>query len=114
VSAHFHRVLGLLLLALYIYMIAHLSSLLPGLELAPSQVPIRASKIGTGWLVIFGLPLLAIGCFLFPTQLMWWLSPRTPPDYDYLLTEGFWYLLGYALLALSFGVLSLFRHQLIG
>jgi hypothetical protein len=30
------------------------------------------------------------------------------------MTEGFWYLLGYALLALGFGVLSLFRQPLIG
>jgi hypothetical protein len=114
VNAHFHRFFGALLLALYIYLLVHHASLLPGLDIAPSQVPLRASKIGVGWLVIFGLPLLAICCFLFPTQLMWRLSPRTPPDFDYLLTEGFWYLLGYALLLLSIGVLSLFRQQLIG
>lgn len=113
-NAQFHRVFGALLLALYIYMLVHHGSLLPGLEFAPSQVPIVARRIGSGWLVILGLPLLAIGCFLFPTQLMWRLSPRTPPDYDYLLTEGFWYLVGYALLLLSLGVLSLFRQQLIG
>jgi len=110
--AHFHRAFGLLLLLVYIFLLAHRSSLLPGLEFTSVHTAIYG-KQGTGWLIVLGLPLTAIACFLIPTQLMWWLSPRTPPDYDYLLTEGFWYAVGYALLALSVGLLSLFRQQLI-
>jgi hypothetical protein len=49
VNAHFHRFFGALLLALYIYLLVHHASLLPGLDIAPSQVPLRASKIGVGW-----------------------------------------------------------------
>jgi hypothetical protein len=64
---------------------------------------------GTGLAVIYGLPLAAIACFLMPRRLMYWFSPRLPPAYDYLLTESFWYLVGYLLLALAVAVLLLFR-----
>lgn len=39
---------------------------------------------------------------------MWWFSPRIPPDFEYLLTAGFWYLLGYACLLIGGGLLLLF------
>jgi hypothetical protein len=66
-------------------------------------------KLSRGLLAAYGLPLAAIGCFVFPERLKWWLSPRPPPEFEYLLTESFWYFLGYVLLALSVGVLLLFR-----
>jgi len=68
-----------------------------------------AGKAGTGILVAYGLPLAAIVCFIWPERLMWWFSPRTPPDYEYLFTEGAWYILGYVLLILGIGILLLFR-----
>ena len=40
---------------------------------------------------------------------MRWFSPRIPPDDDYLLTPGFWYLVGYLALIVGIGVLLLFR-----
>jgi hypothetical protein len=108
-----HRGLGVVVLCLYVYLMTHLSSLLPGLDLAPTPVAMAGNKRGTGLLIILGLPLLAVACFLFPTQLKWRFSPRTPPDFDYMLTEGFWYLIGYVLLALSLGVLAIFRQPSI-
>jgi hypothetical protein len=106
-TRRFHRLLGLLLASLYVYVVIHKSTFLPNLALAP---PVAGSrKAGTGYLVAFGLPLAAIVCFLWPERLMWWFSPRTPPDYEYLFTEGAWYLLGYVLLAVGVGVLMLFR-----
>jgi hypothetical protein len=113
VSSHIHRGIGLALLGLYAYLITHLSSLLPGLDFTPIGFPAIGNKSGVGFLIVLGLPLVSVACFLLPTHLMWWFSPRTPPDYEYLLTEGFWYLVGYVLLALSLGLFSLFRHPLI-
>jgi hypothetical protein len=103
----FHRVLGLVLACLYVYVVIHKSALLPNLVLAPPFAGSR--KSGTGYLVALGLPLAAMVCFIWPEQLMWRFSPRTPPLYDYLFTEPVWYLLGYVLLLVGIGVLLLFR-----
>ncbi len=85
---------------------------LPGLEFIPSPLPVPVPTSGDpalGWLVAFGLPIVAIMCFVAPDRLMRWFSPRIPPDYDYLLTPGFWYLVGYVALIVGIGVLLLFR-----
>lgn len=103
----FHRALGLVLACLYTYVIAHKSHFLPALAVAPRLAGARYS--GAGYALIYGLPLAAIACFVWPERMMWWFSPRTPPLYDYLFTEASWYLLGYVLLALGIGVLLLFR-----
>jgi hypothetical protein len=103
----FHQILGLVLAALYAYWDTHQGKGSPAVGLAGHLG--YGGKAGTGILVAYGLPLAAIFCFIWPERLMWWFSPRTPPDYDYLFTEGAWYLLGYVLLALGVGVLMLFR-----
>jgi hypothetical protein len=107
----FHMGLGLLVAALYVYVLLHQATLLPGLG-APSPLEhfsFAFSKSATGDLVAYALPLAAIACFIWPQRLMWWFSPRTPPSYDYLMTEGVWYLLGYVLLVIGVGVLMLFQ-----
>lgn len=104
-----HQALGLGLLALYVVALFYRSTLLPGLAVSPAYVPHAFRHAGTGIMVAYGLPLAAIICFLWPERLMWRFSPRTPPDYAYLLTEGFWYALGYFLLLVGSGVLLLFR-----
>lgn len=103
----FHSVLGVLLAVLYAALLAH-PAWLPGLT-AAAQWARPFSRVGTGLAVAHGLPLAAIACFLMPRRLMLWLSPRVPPLNDYLLTEGFWYLAGYLLLAVAVGLLLLFR-----
>jgi hypothetical protein len=108
----FHRALGLVVLLAYAYVLTHLAGVLPGLQFLPAPFPglgLRSGNPVNGWLVIFGLPLVSVICFIWPEQLMWRLSPRTPPDYDYLFTPGVWYLLGYVCLALGVGVALLFR-----
>ena len=106
----FHNVLGLLLSVLYVLLLARPSHLLPKLPDAAMMGWVRPyAHAGTGLLVIYALPLAAIACFLMPRQLMVWFSPRVPPSYEYLLTESFWYLAGYFLLATAVGVLLLFR-----
>jgi hypothetical protein len=104
-----HQALGLGLLALYVVVLFCRSTLLPGLAASAAYVPHAFSHAGTGLMVAYGLPLAAIVCFLWPERLMWRFSPRTPPDYAFLLTEGFWYALGYFLLLVGIGVLLLFR-----
>lgn len=106
----FHLVLGIALSLLYLFLLLHLRRMLPGLELIPPPLPVAVSdNPGFGWLVAFGLPIVAIMCFVAPDRLMRWFSPRIPPDYDYLLTPGFWYLVGYFVLIVGIGVLLLFR-----
>ena len=106
----FHSVLGLVLAVLYVLLLGRPSHLLPNLPSAPTMGWVRPySPAGTGLVVIYGLPLAAIACFLMPRRLMYWLSPRPGPLYEYLLTESFWYLAGYVLLGLSVGLLLLFR-----
>ena len=104
---HFHRVLGLIVAVLYVTVLLNRSRFLPQLVIAGRSVGTRGA--GTGYLLAFGLPIAAIVCFLWPERLMWWFSPRTPPDYEYLFQENAWYLLGYLLLMVAIGILSLFR-----
>lgn len=102
-----HVTLGAVLLLIYLYFIAHVSRYFP--ELAAAHSAGAGGRASRGLLIVYGLPLCAIACFFFPTRLKWWLSPRTPPLDDYLLGEGFWYFMGYALALLSVGVAMLFR-----
>ena len=106
----FHLVLGFALSLLYLLLLSHLHRILPGLEFISSPLPIPVTDSpGFGWLIAFGLPIMAIACFVAPDRLMRWFSPRIPPDDDYLLTPGFWYLVGYLALIVGIGVLLLFR-----
>ena len=107
-SRRFHVTLGLILSAVYPYVVTHVEELLPVLS-AAAAVPGIIPRRGRGLMVAFGLPVAAIVCFLFAPQLKWRLSPRTPPLYDYLFSEGAFYIAGYALLAVGVGVLLLFR-----
>jgi hypothetical protein len=104
---HFHRGLGVVLAALYVYWVTHQGAGLPKVGMT-SGVGYQG-KSGTGVLVAYGLPIAAMICFIWPERLMWWFSPRTPPEYDYLFTEGAWYVLGYFLLAVAIFVLLMFR-----
>jgi hypothetical protein len=103
----FHIFLGLSLIAGYIYVVLHRKELLPGLSSATAGGVVLHGA-ARGFLVIYGLPLAAIFCFLWPERLMWRLSPRIPPFYDYLLTENFWYFVGYFLAVIGIGVLMPF------
>ena len=107
----FHTLLGAALLLTYLYVVTHQQALLPDLAAAAQGASpiLRPSRFLCGLLLIYGLPLAAILCFIFPQRLMWWLSPRPPPEFEYLLREPFWYLVGYVLVALSAGLLLLFR-----
>jgi hypothetical protein len=103
----FHVGLGVGLIMVYAFVLFHRSDVLPGL--VAKGMPSIVGRAARGYWVIYGLPIAAIVRFLFPQRLTWWLSPRPPPLYEYLITDGVWYLLGYCLLAVGVGVLLLFR-----
>lgn len=107
----FHASLGIALLLTYIYVVSHQERFLPGLAAATQggHDGVHFPRASRGLLLIYGLPLAAAACFIAPERLKWWLSPRTPPDYDYLLGEPFWYLIGYLLVGISAGLFALFR-----
>jgi hypothetical protein len=107
VIRRFHRGLGIGLGLLYVFWIAHQGQGLPAVGI-PESVG-YTGKAGAGILVAYDLPLAAIVCFIWPERLMWWFSKRIPPDYEYLFTEGAWYVLGYVLLIIGVCVLLLFR-----
>ena len=109
--ARFHTVLGWLVLAGYVAVVViHGAWNFPGLGNAAAVIShVVGNKAGTGIFIAYALPLVAASCFLCPQQWMWRLSPRTPPSYDYVLGESFWYAIGYFVLAVSVGVLFLFR-----
>jgi len=110
-ARRFHLGLGIALAILYIHLVVHQASLLPELAAPPplDHFSWAFAKSTTGYLVAYALPVAAIACFIWPERLMWWFSPRPPPSYDYLITEGVWYFLGYVLLVVGVGVLLLFR-----
>lgn len=110
-AKRFHTALGIFVSLSYLYFVTHVRLFLSQLAgvsgslAGDNGVP----KAGFGLLVIYGLPIAAIVCFIWPERLKWWLSPRPPPEYDYLLTEGVWYLVGYVLLIVSVSIFLLFR-----
>ena len=73
----FHLVFGIALSLLYLFLFSHLHRILPGLEFisSPSPIPVTDSP-GFGWLIAFGLPIIAIACFVAPDRFMRWFSPR--------------------------------------
>jgi hypothetical protein len=107
VIRQFHRGLGLVIAVLYVIVLLNRSRFLPNLVFAGRSV--GAHEAGTGYLLAVALPFAAVICFLWRERLMWWFSPRIPPDYAYLLRESAWYLLGYILLIVGIGILQLFR-----
>jgi hypothetical protein len=99
--------LGWTLFVLYLVGLFQLTTLFPGFS-APApwgHDEVSFAHSGTGEALAFGLPLAAIVCFLWPERLMRRFSPRLPPHYDYLLTEGIWYTYGYAVLLLASALL---------
>jgi len=110
--AKFHRVLGVLLLGLYVYVVTHHAQVLPEMVVKPRPAlfgGVHADIPAFGYAVFFALPLVAILCFLFAPRLKRWLSPRTRPSYDFWLGDNFWYTLGYVALIGGVAILMSYR-----
>ena len=110
--ANVHRVLGVLLLAPYGYVVAHHAQILPRLVVSPRPAlfgGLHHDIPAFGYAVFFALPLVAIICFLWAPQLKQWLSPRNRPSGDYFLNDNFWYALGYMALLVGIAMLIPYR-----
>jgi hypothetical protein len=110
--ARFHRLLGVLLLGPYLYVVTHHAQVLPKLVAVPRPAlfgGVHDDIPAFGYAVFFALPLVAIICFLWAPQLKRWLSPRMRPSFDYFLDDDFWYALGYLALIAGIAILLAYR-----
>jgi len=82
----FHTALGIVVLIGYVYVLCRHTALLPNLAAGLGGGPSLSTRSGAASPIVYALPLAAIVCFLWPERLKYKFSPRTPPEYDYLLT----------------------------
>ena len=101
-----NRLIGLLLMAAYGYLLLHLDRYLPGLVVAQGSL---YPKVFIGMAVVLILPVIGIACILTPETFRNRFSPRYGTYDSALLTDGFWMLLGYCMLLLSGALFMLFR-----
>jgi len=101
-----NRLIGLLLMAAYGYVLFHLDRYLPGLVAAQGSL---YPKVFIGMSVVLILPVIGIACVLTPETFRNRFSPRYGKHDSALLTAGFWVLLGYFMLLLSAAIFMLFR-----
>jgi hypothetical protein len=101
-----NRLIGLLLMVAYGYLLLHLDRYLPGLVAAQGSL---YPKVFIGMAVILILPVIGIACILTPDTFRNRFSPRYGKYDSALLTDGFWVLLGYFMLLLSAAIFMLFR-----
>lgn len=105
-----HFVLGLVLTGIYVHIFSNVETYLPGLWLVMGFNMNRVAIGGTMRCVVITilLPLIPITCFLIPGYLTKILSPRTSILGAPLLTNGFWYVVGYFFLMIAIAVMALF------
>jgi len=101
-----NRLIGLLLMVAYGYLLLHLDRYLPGLVAARGSLYPNVF-IGVAFILI--LPVIGIACILTPGTFRNRFSPRYGKYDSALLTDGFWVLLGYFMLLLSVAIFTLFR-----
>lgn len=106
-----HFVFGLVLVGIYVHVFSNIETYLPGLALVMdfnmNGQALRGALRGVG--ITFLLPLIPIICFLAPDYLTRRISPRTRILGVPVLTNGFWYVVGYFFLLVAIGVMTLFR-----
>lgn len=111
----FHIVLGCVLAIMYFYILMNLDKFFPGVVEAD-----KAANSGeSGWAVsqkasgglyyVFIAPIFTIVCFLFPDVLANRYSPKSGLFGKPILTEGFWYIVGYFMIFVSYGLFKLFE-----
>ena len=90
------------------FFILHMRTIAPKLgAFDPDQTVYWRAVAGTERIVT--LPLLSATCFLVPSLLSDWLSPRFKNSFDYIWDYRLWYFLGYLGLGVSVGLIALFR-----
>jgi hypothetical protein len=101
-----HRVIGVLVVLVWWWMICHLHQSVPDLGAAASS---GISRAGRGAFYVLCIPLLAAALLIFPDFFVNRFSPSSQMTNKPLLGTGFWRFFGYFALLVSWGVLQLFR-----
>ena len=98
-----HRTIGLAALAAYLYIWLHRSTYFPYLvEIGNSKhLSIRADD---GYIYIIMLPLIGIACLVMPGTFRELFSPKYGDWQHYLLTPGFFVIIGYFCILVSLGI----------
>ncbi|MES2313171.1 MAG: hypothetical protein V4566_12845 [Pseudomonadota bacterium] len=101
-----HRMIGGAVVLAWLWMVRHLRSWAPGLDIAASS---SFGRAGSGADYVLLLPLLAAALLIFPDFFVDRFSPSSELTNEPLLGAGFWRFFGYFALLVSWGLLQLFR-----
>jgi hypothetical protein len=101
-----HRIFGVVTVLIWLWLICHLHSWFPGLELAASS---GVGRAGSGFIYVMLMPLLAVALLVFPDFFADRFSPLSVMTGEPLLGAGFWQLCGYFVLLVSWGLFEVFR-----
>ncbi|MFC5526713.1 hypothetical protein ACFPPA_13310 [Rhodanobacter ginsengisoli] len=104
-----HRMIGVVVLMAWLWMVLHMQSLAPGLDVAASSNITLYAGRGGGVFYVSLIPLLAAALLIFPDFFAGHFSPSSEMTNEPLLGAGFWRLSGYFALLVSWGLLHLFR-----
>jgi hypothetical protein len=101
-----HRLIGCAVVLVWLWMVCHLSQVVPSLGVAESSGIARA---GRGAMYVLLMPLLAATLLIFPDFLAGRFSPVSRMTGEPLLEAGIWRFFGYFALLVSWGLWELFR-----
>ncbi len=101
-----HRVIGGIVVLLWLGMMIHLHRWVPGLDAAASSNVWRAND---GAFYVEFMPLLGAALLIYPEYFVEQFSPSSEMTGEPLLDAGFWRFLGYFALLVSWALLQLFR-----
>jgi hypothetical protein len=101
-----HRLIGCAVVLAWLWMVCHLSQVVPNLAVAEAS---RISRAGSGAMYVLLMPLLAAALLIFPNFFADRFSPVSSMTGEQLFGAGIWRLLGYFALLVSWGLWELFR-----
>jgi hypothetical protein len=105
----FHRMIGVVVVLIWLWMVIHMHHLVPSLDAAASaDISLYAGRGGGAFYVLL-MPLLAAALLIFPNFFVDHFSPSSEMTNEPLLGASFWRFFGYFALLVSWGLLQLFR-----
>lgn len=104
-----HRVVGVVVVLIWLWMVCHMRHLAPSLNVAASSDISLYAGHGGGVFYILLMPLLAATLLIFPNFFVEHFSPSSEMTNEPLFGAGFWRFFGYFALVVSWGLLQLFR-----
>jgi len=104
-----HRIIGGVVLLMWLWMVCHLRHWVPNLVVAAPSGIISYAGRGGGVDYVLLMPLLAAALLIFPEFFVDHFSPSSGMTNEPLLGAGFWRIFGYFALLVSWGLLQLFR-----